>query len=88
MTCKKTGYSVELMSTIGSYQLLQGDLFMCPYCRAEVVTNMAKRPIAEYYEESYADLIKMAWMRGAIARAWATLGEKRQYDEKHEPVTK
>ena len=41
----------------GPYKLWQGDLWECRGCGNQIIVSVGREPIAEHYEESFADKV-------------------------------
>ena len=55
MRIEKNGVTVEELMDDGSpYKLWDADKYKCPSCGHEVISGFGRQPIAEHYQENYA----------------------------------
>lgn len=50
----KNSVNVLFHASFGPYQVIQGDMWECPNCHAQIISGWGRGPLAEHFEEDFA----------------------------------
>lgn len=69
MQCQKNDFAVEEMNGNQSIRMKNGDLWVCPICKLQIVAGISESPFAENYQKDYLKKVFRCRERGSLVRS-------------------